>query len=245
MKRSIRAGPAAGAGGPTTCAPYGARRSGQSKSLPGPVGGRLLEAAVTNAGRGDHAAARRALQEAAHDEVGLVDVHQGVGLLAQRHRQRVEANRSAVELLHDRQQDVAVELVEPFVVDLEQVERGQADLERDRALMAYLGEVAHAAQQAVGDARRAARTGGELGRRLVVDRDPEDACRAPHDRGELVLGVVLESLPDAEAVAQRRGEQSGARGRADQREGRHREADAARRRPLADHDVDLEILHGG
>ena len=64
-----------------------------------------------------------------------------------------------------------------------------------------------------------------------------------HDRGELVLGVVLEPLPDAEAVAQRGREQSGARGRADQGEGRHREADAARRRTLADHDVDLEVLH--
>ena len=111
------------------------------------------------------------------------------------------------------------------------------------ALVAHLGEVAHAAQQAVGDPRRAARTGRELGRRLVVDGDPENAGRAAHDRGELVFGVVLEPLPHAEAVAQRGREQAGARGRADQREGRHREADAARRRTFADHDVDLEVLH--
>ena len=76
---------------------------------------------------------------------------------------------------------------------------------------------------------------------MVTD---EDAGRARDDGGELGLGVVLEPLPDAEAVAQRRGEQAGARGRADQREGRHRQADAARRRALADHDVDLEVLHG-
>ena len=56
------------------------------------------------------------------------------------------------------------------------------------------------------------------------------------------LGVELQALHDAEAVAQRRGQQAGARGRADQRERRQVELDRARRRPLADHDVDLVVL---
>ena len=54
--------------------------------------------------------------------------------------------------------------------------------------------------------------------------------------------VELEPRDDAEAVAQRVGEHAGARGRADQREGRQVELDRARRRPLADHDVDLVVL---
>ena len=72
---------------------------------------------------------------------------------------------------------------------------------------------------------------------------PRMLRRAAHDRGELLGGVELQPLHDAEAVAQRRGQQAGARGRADQGERRQVELDRARGRALADHDVDLEILH--
>ena len=54
--------------------------------------------------------------------------------------------------------------------------------------------------------------------------------------------VELEPRDDAEAVAQRVGEHAGARGRADQRERLQVELDRARRRALADHDVDLVVL---
>ena len=54
--------------------------------------------------------------------------------------------------------------------------------------------------------------------------------------------VELQPRDDAEAVAQRVGQHAGARGGADQRERRQVELDRARRRPLADHDVDLEVL---
>src|SRR5665811_1448731 len=55
--------------------------------------------------------------------------------------------------------------------------------------------------------------------------------------------VVLEPLPDAEAVAQRCREQARARGGADERERLYLHADATRRRALSDHDVDLIVLH--
>ena len=55
--------------------------------------------------------------------------------------------------------------------------------------------------------------------------------------------VEFEPDGNAEAVAQRRGEQAGARGRADQREAGKIDADRARRRPLADDEIELEILH--
>ena len=63
-----------------------------------------------------------------------------------------------------------------------------------------------------------------------------------HDALQLLGGVELEPRDDAEAVAQRIGQHAGAGGRADQRERRQVELDRARRRPLADHDVDLEVL---
>src|SRR4030095_17094361 len=62
------------------------------------------------------------------------------------------------------------------------------------------------------------------------------------DPGELLRRIELEACNDAEAVAQRIGEHPGASGAADQRKARQVELEAARRRALADHDVELEIL---
>ena len=59
---------------------------------------------------------------------------------------------------------------------------------------------------------------------------------------ELLDGVEVEADRDAEAVAERRGEQPEARGGADQRERREADLDRARRRALADDEVELEIL---
>ena len=71
-----------------------------------------------------------------------------------------------------------------------------------------------------------------LRRAVRVDGHAEDAGRARHDALELGRGVELQPLHDAEAVAQRRGQQARARGRADQRERRQVELDRARRRAL-------------
>ena len=74
---------------------------------------------------------------------------------------------------------------------------------------------------------------------------PRIARRALEDRDEVVGLVVVEAGDEAEAVAQRAGDQAGARRRADEREARQVEADRARRRALADDDVELEVLHRG
>ena len=60
---------------------------------------------------------------------------------------------------------------------------------------------------------------------------------------ELLRGVVVQTIRDAEAVAQGPREEAGARGRADEREVGHVEPDGARGRPLADDDVEEEVLH--
>ncbi len=75
-----------------------------------------------------------------------------------------------------------------------------------------------------------------------VDRDRQQLRRARDDARQLLGDVELEPRDDAEAVAQRIGQHAGARRRADQRERRQVELHAARRRPFADHDVDLEVL---
>ena len=59
-------------------------------------------------------------------------------------------------------------------VDLEQREGGLGGGAVDAALGADLGVVADAAQQAVGDARSAARAHGDLGRAVLIDGDADD-----------------------------------------------------------------------
>ena len=73
--------------------------------------------------------------------------------------------------------------------------------------------------------------------------DAQDLRGPAHDAGQFLRAVELQALDDAEAVAQRRGQQACARGRADQGEGRQVELDRTRGRALADHDVDLVVLH--
>ena len=63
------------------------------------------------------------------EQVGLVDVLDRVGLLADRGGERVHAHRAAAELLDDREEQPAVDLVEAVGVDLEQRE----GVARDRA----------------------------------------------------------------------------------------------------------------
>ena len=69
----------------------------------------------------------------------------------------------------------------------------------------------------------------------------------PAERRTIVAsvgGVVeVEAVDRAEAVAQGRADHRVARGRADEREVRHREPDRARAGPLADDEVEGEVLH--
>ena len=108
---------------------------------------------------------------------------------------------------------------------------------------AHLRVVAHAPQQAVGDARRAARPPAHLARGVVVDRHAEDPRRAPDDLDDVGLVVEVQPVDDAEARAQRRRQQPRARGGADQRELLQLHLHRSRARALADHDVELEVLH--
>ena len=77
----------------------------------------------------------------------------------------------------------------------------------------------------------------------LVDRAAEDVRAAVDDRRQLRAGVGLEAVLDAEAVAQRRRQQPGARRGADERERRQRHVHDARPGALADGDRQLAVLH--
>jgi hypothetical protein len=104
-------------------------------------------------------------------------------------------------------------------------------------------EVAHPAQQPAGDARGATRAAGDLVCPGRVDGDAEQPRAAGDHQLELRHLVEVEPHRDAEAVAQRGGQQALAGGRADQRERRQVDPHRARRGPLADDQVERAVLH--
>jgi hypothetical protein len=104
--------------------------------------------------------------------------------------------------------------------------------------MLHLGEIAYAAEEAVRDSRSAARASPISIAASDVHRDFEDLRRSAHDDCERIDIVEIEAVHDAEARAQRSGEQTRARGRTDQREARNLDFERARGRTLADDDVD-------
>jgi len=124
-------------------------------------------------------------------------------------------------------------------------QRAIGKLATDLAAALNHREIHHPAQQPPGDARRAARPAGNLQRALRVGGDVEQRSIAAHDFVQLVDLVELQPRRDAEPVAQGRGQQPQPGRRPDQREGLQLDPHGARRRPLADHQIELEILQRG
>src|SRR5438874_3974548 len=192
-----------------------------------------------------HPSPMGAHQQTLLDEEGLVHVFDGLLRLADGDRQRLETHWAAAEALTERAEHRTVDLVEPELVDAEdrQTVVGRGPI--DHAAAAYLGKVTGTAQQPIGNAGCAPCAAGDLAGTVVVDLDAEDAGGARNDRLEVGRRVVLEPGDEPEAVAQRPGDEARAGGGPDEREAREIEADRARRRALAQHDVELEVLHRG
>src|SRR4051812_5790912 len=177
----------------------------------GRLRGRLEpEVAVGPFGRA--AAPGRPLEQATLEQVGLVDVLDRVRLLGDGDGERGEADRAAAEVGADRGEDLTVETVQPLVIDLEEVERGACRAGVDVPAPVNLGVVAGALEQPVGDAGSAARALGDRPGAGRLDLDPQHARGADDDPRQVAATVVLEPVLEPEAVAQRRGQQPGARG---------------------------------
>ncbi len=106
-----------------------------------------------------------------------------------------------------------------------------------------MGEIAHPAEQAAGDARGTAAALGDFLRAVVGDRGIEQTRGAADDLFELGDRIEIEADRDSEAVAQRGGQQPLAGGRADEGEFGEVDADRAGRGTLADHEVECAVLH--
>src|SRR5678815_1670589 len=93
---------------------------------------------------GGDAAARGAHHEALLDQIRLDHVLDRAALLAERRCEALDADRTAVELLDDRQQELAVHHVEAERVDVEHVEGRLGHFVGDAAAGLYFRKVAHA-----------------------------------------------------------------------------------------------------
>ena len=92
-----------------------------------------------------------AVQQPELHQVRLVDFFDRVFFLAERGGDRIQAHRAAEIFLDNSQHQVAVDFVEAVLVNAEHRERVARNTERDVALGAHFGEIADAAQQAIGE----------------------------------------------------------------------------------------------
>src|SRR5690606_7868564 len=122
----------------------------------------LLAAEVAEGLGGGDAAARGADEVALLQEVGLVDLLEGVLFLADAGGEGLEADGSAVEAVDDHREQAAVHGVEAGFVHLQAGEGAGGAFAIDAVAAGLLHEVAHAAEETVGDARGTAGAAGDL-----------------------------------------------------------------------------------
>ena len=184
------------------------------------------------------------VQEADPEEVRLVDVLDRLHLLGEDRREGGHAHRPAPELADDRGEQPAVRRVEALRVDLEDAHRLVDGGAGHPPVAVDLGVVPDALEEPVHDPRGGPAPGGDGGRGIVRDLEPEDGGRAADDRPEILLRVEVQPVDRPEAVPQRSADPPGPRRGADDRERPEREAQRAGGRALADHDVERAVLHG-
>ena len=146
---------------------------------------------------------------------------------------------------NQRQQELAIHPIKAGLVDLEFLER--VSRESPGRLSRPLRPLRSRARGAASGWRswECHASGARSRRHLRTQSHAENLGAALQDTDQFVGRVVREVRQHAEAIAQRRGQQTRPRRRADQREARQVDLERARRRSLPDHEVELEVLHRG
>src|SRR6185295_3477286 len=191
------------------------------------------------------ATARRAREEPLLHQKGLVHLLERAGVLTDGRGDRLHTDGPALEHFDDRLQDPRVHVVEPELVDVEPLERLHGHGRGDLPGGAHLRVVAHALQEAVRDARRAAAAARDLHHARGVGGNAQDPRGAGDDLDEVVGRIVVQPLHEAEARAHRRRQQAEARRRADQREALELHRNRLGVRAVGDADIDVILFHRG
>ncbi len=118
---------------------------------------------------GHHTSPRRTIDKADLQKIRLIDIFQGHALLTDGTGDGLQSDRSALEAFDDPFDVFVIHAVQTEVIDLQTVQRLAGDLLGNDAFIEHLGKVAHPSKQAVGNARGAAGTQGDLMHGFPVD----------------------------------------------------------------------------
>ena len=129
----------------------------------------------------DTASARRTAEKADLHQIRLINILQGDRFLANRGGKRIQSDRAAAIVSDDACKHRTVNIVQPKFVNFQRAERHVRALPVDRAAAAHLRKIAHTAQQAVGDTRRATAAARNLKRARVLARHIQNARGAFYD----------------------------------------------------------------
>jgi hypothetical protein len=135
--------------------------------------------------------------------------------------------------------------VKADVIDAKPRQRAVGNGAGQPAIALDRDEIDDTAQKTPRDPRGATGALGDLAGAFGVGLDAQEPRATGDDMVKLVLGVELQTRGNAETVAQRCGQKAQPRRGAHQREGLQLNPHRARRRPLADHEIEREILHRG
>ncbi len=206
--------------------------------------GKIPVEILIGAGSG-HATAGSAVEHADLHEIGLVHFLDSVFILAEGSGERAETNGAAIVFVEKRKKEIAVDLVEAVFIYAEHAQRILSDFAGDASGSADFGEIACAAEQAIGYTWRAAATAGDFLGAGFIHLNIQDFRGAAKNDEQVFGRIEIEAMNDAKAGAQGRSNESGAGGGADKREMIEMKGMDARAGTLADDKVNAEIFHGG
>jgi hypothetical protein len=169
-----------------------------------------------------------AVNKADSQEVWLKDIFERVGRLAEQCCHRCHADWSPVELFDHDGEELPIRCVKARLIDLQALQCLCRRLNGDVGGSSDLDLVAHAAQESIRDAWRAATARRNQRSGISGDLDPENAGRPADDCSEIRVVVKVEALHSTEAIAKRRGEHANARSGANKSEWRNVEAQRLR-----------------
>lgn len=119
---------------------------------------------------------RRPVDKPIFDQIGLIDLLDRPGILADRRRQRIQSHRAAGKLFHDRRQKQTVGLIQTVLIHFQKIQRERGDLPGDLSVIFHLGKIAYPLQETVGKPRGASGTSGEFKRTVLFNLYIQYGC---------------------------------------------------------------------
>ena len=192
---------------------------------------------------GQHPAARGALNEALLQKIGFDHIFNRIATLGQRGGKGFDPDGATAIVLRNERQVTPVRAIQTQQIHTKARERVVSNRFGDFPVAFNHRKIHHPAQKTSGDPGRAARAFCDLARAVRVRRDAQQARPARNDFIEFFNSVELQPGRDAKTVTQWRCQQAKTRGRTHERKGLQLDPHRAGRRPFANDQIKLKILH--